>query len=113
MMLFVPLSVFVFFKFFFSWTLNSGASACGPCPISGEKQSKLYQKCVLAPSLFSVCMDWIMRRTQSAQAPASGTSFGDERFPDLNLADDTLIFAEAVEILVVVASLDVLSKGHF
>ena len=54
-----------------------------------------------------------MGRSRSAQAPASGASFGDERFTDLNLADDAVIFAEAVEVLVVVASLDVLSKGHF
>ena len=63
------------------------------------------QGCVLAPSLFSVCMDWIMGRTASSSS--LGASFGDERFTDLDFADDAVILAETMEILV--ASLDVLS----
>ena len=57
-------------------------------------------------SLFSVCMDWITGRTVSSSSP--GASIGDERFTDLDFADDTVIFAETMEVLV--ASLDALSK---
>ena len=64
------------------------------------------QGCVLAPSLFSVCMDWILERTDGTGS--LGASFGDERFTDLDFADDAVIFAETLESLV--SSLDVLSQ---
>ena len=48
--------------------------------------TRVQQACVLAPSLFSVCMDWVMGGTVSSSAP--GALFGDERFLDLDFADD-------------------------
>ena len=47
-----------------------------------------------------------MGRTVSSSS--LGASFGNERFTDLDFADDGVILAETVEILV--ASLDVLSR---
>ena len=64
------------------------------------------QGCVLTPSPFSVYIDWIMGRTASSSSPR--VSFGNERFTDLDFADDAVIFAKTVEVLV--AFLDVLSK---
>ena len=55
------------------------------------------QGCVLAPSLFSACMDWIMGSTVGHGF--SGASLGDERFTDLDFADDAVIFAETMQEL--------------
>ena len=56
------------------------------------------QGCVLAPSLFSACMDWIMERVVGESG--CGVSFGDVRITDLDFADDAVVFAETLEILV-------------
>ena len=66
--------------------------------------TRVRQGCVLAPSLFSVCMDWIMGRTISSPRG----SFDDERFTSQDFTDDAFIVADTVEVLV--AFLDVLSK---
>ena len=63
-------------------------------------------RCFLAPSLFSVCMDWIMVHTVSSSS--SRASFGDERFTNIDFAYNAVIFA--VTMYVLLASLDVLSK---
>ena len=55
------------------------------------------QGCVLAPSLFSACMDRIMGSTVGRGF--SGASLGDERFTDLDFADDAVIFAETMQEL--------------
>ena len=49
-----------------------------------------------------------MGRTVSSSSP--GESFGDERFTDLDFADDAVIFAETMEVLVASLNLDVLNK---
>ena len=49
------------------------------------------QSCVLAPAMFSLCMDWLM---------GCRASFGEERFTDLDFADDAAIFAENMQSLV-------------
>ena len=56
------------------------------------------QGCVLAPSLFGVCMDWIMGRT--VDQGFRGASFGEVGFTDLDFADDAVIFAETMRDLV-------------
>ncbi|MEL6725850.1 MAG: reverse transcriptase domain-containing protein, partial [Pseudomonadota bacterium] len=50
------------------------------------------QGCVLAPSLFSACMDHVMER--AIRRGIGGVSFANERFTDLDFADDAVIFAE-------------------
>ena len=50
------------------------------------------QGCVLAPSLFSACMDHVMER--AIGRGIGGVSFANERFTDLDFADDAVIFAE-------------------
>ena len=55
------------------------------------------QGCVLAPSLFSACMDWIMGST--VRHGFSGASLGDERFTDLDFAEDAVVFAETIQEL--------------
>ena len=57
------------------------------------------QGCVLAPSLFSACMDWIIGSTVGRGF--SGASLGDERFTDLELADDAVIFGDTMQKLTV------------
>ena len=56
------------------------------------------QGCVLAPSLFNVCMDWVLGQT--VKQGFRGASFGKEVFTDLDFADDAVIFAETLESLV-------------
>ena len=64
------------------------------------------QGCVLAPSLFNVCMDWVLGRT--VEQGFRGASFGNEVFTDLDFADDAVIFAETLDSLVLF--LEALSK---
>ena len=60
-------------------------------------QTGVRQGCVLAPSLFSACMDWIMGRVVGRTS--CGVSFGDVRITDLDFADDAVILAETIETL--------------
>ena len=55
------------------------------------------QGCVLAPSLFSTCMDWIMDRVVGGSG--CGVSFGEAQITDLDFADDAVIFAETLDVL--------------
>ena len=48
--------------------------------------------------MFSVCIDWIMGYTVSSSS--LGASFDDERFADLEFADDAVVFTETMEVLV-------------
>ena len=57
------------------------------------------QGCVLAPTLFNACMDWVLDRT--VDQSSCGTSIGDFKVTDLDFADDAVIFAETLEVLVV------------
>ena len=50
---------------------------------------------MLAPSLFSACMDLIMGRV--VEGSSCGVSFGNVQITDLDFADDAVIFAETVE----------------
>ena len=56
------------------------------------------QGCVLAPTLFSTCMDWILGRM--SERSSCGASFGNVKISDLDFADDAVIFAETLDILV-------------
>jgi hypothetical protein len=83
-------------------SLYSGTESAVKC---GETTSDSFpvnsgvrQGCVLAPTLFSACMDWIMRRV--VDGTSCGVSFGDVRITDLDFADDAVIFAETVDILI-------------
>ena len=53
--------------------------------------------CVLAPTLFSACMDWVLGRM--SERTSCGASFGNVKFSDLDFADDAVIFAETLDIL--------------
>jgi len=55
------------------------------------------QGCVLAPTLFSTCMDWILGRM--SERSGCGASFGNVKISDLDFADDAVIFAETLDIL--------------
>ena len=55
------------------------------------------QGCVLAPTLFSACMDWILGRM--SERSSCGASFGNVKISDLDFADDVVIFVETLDIL--------------
>ena len=53
---------------------------------------------MLAPSLFNTCMDWVLGRV--VEESHCGASVGNTKITDLVFADDTPIFAESLEVLV-------------
>ena len=56
------------------------------------------QGCVLAPSLFNTCMDWVLGRV--VEQSHCGVSVGNTKITDLVFADDAAIFAVSLEVLV-------------
>ena len=52
---------------------------------------------MLAPTLFSACMDRIMERM--SEKSSCGTSFGIVKISEVDFADDAVIFAETLDIL--------------
>ena len=54
------------------------------------------QGCVLAPTLFRACMDWILGRI--LERSSCGASCGNVKISDLDFADDAVIFAERLHI---------------
>ena len=52
----------------------------------------VHQGCVLASTLFSACMDWILGRM--SERSSCGASFGNVKISDLDFADDAVIFAK-------------------
>ena len=65
------------------------------------------QECVLAPTIFSACMDWILGRM--SERSSCGASFGNDKITDLEFADDAVIFVETLDILL--GALEVLNEG--
>ena len=55
------------------------------------------QGCVLAPTLFSTCMDCILWRM--SERSSCGASFGNVKISDLDFADNAVIFAETLDNL--------------
>ena len=55
------------------------------------------QWCVLAPTLFSTCMYWILGRM--SERSSCSASFGNVKISELLFADDAVIFAETRDIL--------------
>ena len=58
------------------------------------------------PDTFSACMDWIMGRI--LEISNCGASFGNVKIYDLDFADDAVIFAETLDILL--GALEVLNE---
>ena len=54
------------------------------------------QGCVLAPTLFSTCMDHVLGRM--SEKSGCGVSFGTVPITDLAFADDAVIFAETPDV---------------
>ena len=59
--------------------------------------SGVRQGCVLAPSLFNTCMDWLLGRTVGISR--CGAEVGNVKITDLDFADDAVILAETLDIL--------------
>ena len=81
--------------------LYSGAESAVRC---GDTISDLFpvitgvrHGCVLAPTLFSTCLDWILGRM--SERSSCGASFGNVKISDLDFADDAVTFAETLDIL--------------
>ena len=76
---------------------ESAVRWCGRNSSFFPVNSGVRQGCVLAPSLFNTCMDWILGRTVNRSH--CGASVGDVKITDLDFADDAVIFAESLEVL--------------
>ena len=61
---------------------------------------------MLAPTLFSTCMDWILGKM--SERSSCGASFGNVKISDLDFADDAVVFAETLDILL--GALEVLNE---
>ena len=59
--------------------------------------TRVHQGYVLVPTLFSTCMDWILGKM--SERSSCGASFGNVKISDLDFADDAVIFAETLDIL--------------
>ena len=66
----------------------------------------VHRGCALAPTLFSICMDWILGRM--SERSSCGASFGNIKISDLDFADDAVIVAETLDILL--GALEVLNE---
>ena len=55
------------------------------------------QGCVLVPTLFSTCMDWILRKM--SERSSCGASLGNVKISNLDFTDDAVIFADTLGIL--------------
>ena len=66
----------------------------------------VHQGWVLGHTLFSTCMDWILVRM--SERSSCGASFGNVKISDLDFADDAVIIAETLDILL--GALEVLNK---
>ena len=60
--------------------------------------AEVRQGWVFAPSLFNTCMDWVLGRV--VDQSHCGASVGNTKITDLVFADDAVIFAESLEVLV-------------
>ncbi|XP_069981776.1 uncharacterized protein [Penaeus vannamei] len=68
--------------------------------------SGIRQGCVLAPTLFNTCMNWIMGRATFQRQ--CGAALGSIKVTDLDFTDNVAILSESLESLV--AALDVFSN---
>ena len=55
------------------------------------------QGCILAVTLFSACMNWILWRM--SERSSCSASFGNAKICDLDFAADAVVFAEMLDIL--------------
>ncbi|KAG0713027.1 Transposon TX1 uncharacterized protein [Chionoecetes opilio] len=62
------------------------------------ERRRVRQGCVLAPSLFNACMDWVLDKV--VDQSDCGASVGNTKITDLVFADDEVIFAESLKVLV-------------
>ena len=60
--------------------------------------TRVRQGCVLAPSLFNTCKDWVLGRV--VDQSHCGASVGNTKITDFVFAYDAVIFVELLEVLV-------------
>ena len=76
--------------------VRCGGGMSGFFPVN----SGVRQGCVLAPTLFNTCMDWIMGKV--VRQSQCGATLGETKVTDLDFADDVAILSESLETLVAV-----------
>ena len=57
----------------------------------------VHQGCALAPTLVSTCRDWILGKMSERSSCCA--SFGNVKISDLDVADDAVVFAENLDIV--------------
>ena len=63
-----------------------------------QVKSGVRQGCILAPTLLNTCIDRVMG--EIIGKAGCGISLGEAKITDLDFADDILVLAEALEVLV-------------
>lgn len=76
----------------------SAVKCGGSCSGSFPVDSGVRQGCVLAPTLFNTCMDWVLGRV--ADQGLCKVSIGECEITDLVFADDAVLLAESLDNLV-------------
>jgi sorting nexin-29 len=76
----------------------SAVKCGGPYSDSFPVNSGVRQGCVLAPTLFNACMDWVLGRV--ADRGLCRASIGEAEVTDLDFADDAALLAESLDNLV-------------
>uniref|UniRef100_A0A3B3R059 Reverse transcriptase domain-containing protein n=1 Tax=Paramormyrops kingsleyae TaxID=1676925 RepID=A0A3B3R059_9TELE len=77
-----------------SLAVQSGGRTSAFFPVD----SGVRQGCVLAPTLFNACLGWVLGRIVGSSGCRA--SVGEERFTDLDFANDAVILAESMEALI-------------
>ena len=70
---------------------------------------RVRQGCILAPLLFNTCMDWVLGRIMDQSH--CGASVDNTKITDFVFADNAVIFAESLEVLVM--ALEALHEDNF
>ncbi len=68
------------------------------------------QGCVLVPTLFKTCMDWVLGKVPDQNH--CGASVGNTKANDLVFADDAVILAESLEVLVMALEILGMEANH-
>ncbi|KAG2466350.1 ATS6 metalloproteinase, partial [Polypterus senegalus] len=75
--------------------ITSAVQSAGRTSVFFLVDSDVRQGCVFAPTLFNACMDWVLGKVMGSSG--CGASVGEERFSDLDFADDAVFFVESME----------------
>ena len=91
----LPAGIIGLLTFLYSGT-ESAAKCGGDVSSFFPGHTRVRQECVLAPSFFNICLDWVLDRVVDQSHCRTSVS----KITDLVFVYDTVIFTESLEVLV-------------